>query len=246
MSIKDEILRVYLKNNNKWMSSKKIYNELNKYFIWGENKRGSNGHRNMVNRDLSSRYTDIFEKDTNSKPNKYRIKEEVFSKYEFEISKIKEIQNIDKIINLDKIENIKLEGYEREALIKVRVNQSIFRKNLINLDCKCKICGLNIESLLIASHSKEWKNSSKFEKLDTYNGFLMCPNHDKLYDKHLITFDDEGEIIISKLINTNSRKLLGLDKVLKIQLLPEQKKYVSFHRRKFYEKERLRDVSFLN
>lgn len=48
-----------MRNNNEWMSSESIYNELNKYIKLGENKRGRNGHRNMVNRDLSSRYTFI-------------------------------------------------------------------------------------------------------------------------------------------------------------------------------------------
>lgn len=244
MTIKDEIIKVYIRNDNKWMSSENVYNELNKYIKWGKNKRGSNGHRNMVNRDLSSRYIHIFEKDINSRPNKYRIKEKVLSECKYEISKIEEVERIDKILDINENKSIRLEGYEREALVKVRVNQGIFRKNLINLDCRCKICGLNIENLLIASHTKGWKDSDKFEKLDIYNGFLLCPNHDSLYDKHLITFDDDGYIVISKSINKNNKNLLGLDKVIRIELLQEQKRYVKFHRMKFYEKEKLRDKLF--
>lgn len=245
MSVKDEIVKVYVNNNNKWMSSEQVYNEVDKYIEWGVNKRGYKGHKNMVNRDLSSRYTDIFEKDINTKPNKYRIKEDMLSKYKYEISK-EEIKIIEDILNINDNEYIRLEGYEREVLAKSRVNQGIFRQNLISLDCSCKICGLNIENLLIASHSKEWKNSNKFEKLDVYNGFLLCPNHDSLYDKHLITFDNNGEIIISKSINKDNRRLLGLDKVIKIKILPEQNIYVKFHRKKFYEKEKLRNIAFLN
>lgn len=244
MSIKDEIIKVYIRNNNEWMSSESVYNELNKYVKWGKNKRGHNGHKNMVNRDLSSRYISIFEKDTSSKPNKYRIKEKMLLQYKYEISKMEEVKRIDKILDINK--NLKLEGKEREALVKVRVNQGIFRSNLINLDCRCKICGLNIENLLIASHSKGWKDSNKYEKLDTYNGFLLCPNHDSLYDKHLITFDDNGYILISKSIDKINRNLLRLDKDIKVKLLQEQKKYVKFHRIRFYEKEKLRNTFFLN
>ncbi|MBO7381377.1 MAG: HNH endonuclease, partial [Neisseriaceae bacterium] len=47
---------------------------------------------------------------------------------------------------------------------------------------------------------KPWRKSNDKEKLDINNGLLLCPTHDKLIDKGLITFSENGEIIISELL----------------------------------------------
>ena len=91
--------------------------------------------------------------------------------------------------------------------------------------------------LLIASHIKPWSESSNKEKLDRYNGLLLLPNYDKLFDKHLISFDDDGKIIISSQIKEEEYKVLGIsanDKLFKI--LPENKPYLKIHREIFCSK----------
>ncbi|ARF66915.1 hypothetical protein B7C51_02510 [Paenibacillus larvae subsp. pulvifaciens] len=72
------------------------------------------------------------------------------------------------------------------------------------------MCGVNEPSLLIASHIKLWKYSTNIERLDKYNGLLLCPNHDKLFDQGLITFTDEGKIIISSLLTPKTKNKLKL------------------------------------
>lgn len=85
----------------------------------------------------------------------------------------------------------------RDEYIKIRIGQSKFREALIEKHgCKCAICGLNIKELLIASHIKEYSKCEKNEHLDLKNGLLLCANHDKLFDKHLISFLSNGQIII--------------------------------------------------
>ena len=36
--------------------------------------------------------------------------------------------------------------------------------------------------------------------IDVSNGLLLCPNHDALFDKAIITFDANGKVIISDIL----------------------------------------------
>ena len=65
----------------------------------------------------------------------------------------------------------------------------------------------------------------------------MSPNLDSLFDRHLISFKDSGEIIISKNIDEKDLELLGVDKEMKLRKVYEDMKpYLSRHREVFYEK----------
>jgi predicted restriction endonuclease len=91
-------------------------------------------------------------------------------------------------------------------------------------------------TLLTASHIKPWIESEPKEKLDVDNGFLMCPNHDKLFDKGYITFDDEGNIIISDSLKENDRLFLNVNDKMYIELTEKNKMYLKFHRENVFKK----------
>lgn len=99
------------------------------------------------------------------------------------------------------IEANRITNTEKEQLIKSRIGQSNFKKGLIERECKCKLCGVTNERFLIASHIKPWSDATNEERLDLDNGFLLCPNHDALFDKGFITFTEKGNIVISKQID---------------------------------------------
>lgn len=101
------------------------------------------------------------------------------------------------------ISSLNVEGASKKAIINVRVNQGIFRDELLKRYNKCCLCGMENHTLLIASHIKPWAESGPKEKLDIDNGFLMCPNHDRVFDKGYIIFDDDGKIIISDRLTEN-------------------------------------------
>ncbi|MEF7441682.1 HNH endonuclease [Paenibacillus lautus] len=111
-----------------------------------------------------------------------------------------------------------------------RRGQAVFKKKLIANYTECAICGIDEPSLLIASHIKPWKYSSNLERLDRFNGLLLCPNHDRLFDQGLITFSDNGMIIISKLLTPKTKTLLGLTDNMQIYLVEDHKKYIDWHR----------------
>ncbi len=111
----------------------------------------------------------------------------------------------------------------------------MFRDLLLNRYNRCCLCDVKAPALLIASHIKPWAESEPKEKLDVDNGFLMCPNHDKLFDKGYITFDDNGKIIISDKLIENDKELLNVDSRKHIELTEDNKKYLKFHRENVFK-----------
>lgn len=127
---------------------------------------------------------------------------------------------------------------EKEQLISARIGQGNYRNKLINLWKKCAVSECKMTELLIASHIKPWKESTNKERLDRYNGLLLLPNYDKLFDKGLISFEDNGKIIISPLIKEEEYKVLGIspnDELFKVY--DENKPYLEEHRRIVFHQE---------
>ena len=120
---------------------------------------------------------------------------------------------------------------ERESVVKERIGQGQFRDGLLKAyGHKCMICGLNIKSLLRASHIKAWKDSDNRERLDVNNGLLLCTTHDSLFDSHLISFDCNRKILISKKISNDNKKLLNINDVIRIEYGEKTDKYMQYHR----------------
>lgn len=140
---------------------------------------------------------------------------------------------------ISEIEHVKadeqLTTFEKEAIILSRIGQGRFRDDLIDLwKGSCVISKFNDPRFLIASHIKPWKKSTNNEKIDKYNGLLLLPTYDKLFDLGFISFDDNGIIIISNSL-TNFDKL-GIDEAIKIELKDENKIYLQYHRQEIFKK----------
>lgn len=130
------------------------------------------------------------------------------------------------------------EGEEQEVIVKTRINQDKFRTGLIKkFGCRCCLCGVNFDKLLVASHIKPWAKSDKHEKLDMNNGLLLCPNHDKLFDSGLISFEDDGTIIISDMLDETNRIFMNVDEKMRIKVTADSKGYLKYHREKVLKKD---------
>ncbi|MGE1112982.1 HNH endonuclease [Priestia megaterium] len=125
---------------------------------------------------------------------------------------------------------IVLEKTEKEAIAKVRIGQSIFKRTLLEFEKKCRLCGVSDERFLIASHIKPWSQSNHQERLDVNNGLLLCPNHDFLFDKGYISFEEEGKILISSSLDETAKVFLNVNDKLKIRMTEIQKRYMEWHR----------------
>ena len=84
-----------------------------------------------------------------------------------------------------------------------------------------------------------WRKSNDLERLDVGNGIILSPNLDALFDKHLITFEDDGRIRISKKLSQNHLVDLGITDGLKLrQVLADMFKYLAVHREEFSKSEK--------
>lgn len=125
------------------------------------------------------------------------------------------------------------------AEIKARRGQNIYREGLMKLwNGKCALTGISMPELLVGSHAKAWQYSNNKERLDVYNGFLFEARIDKLFDKYLISFEDNGRILISSRLDDTERRKLGLNSDMHIDgICPRHIEYLKFHREKFYQNE---------
>ncbi len=138
---------------------------------------------------------------------------------------------------IKEIENLGiLSETEKDSIIKSRIGQNVFRDNLVEYWKGCSITEINKNELLIASHIKSWKDSNNFERLDVYNGLLLLPNYDKLFDMGFISFNTEGTIIISNKISETEIKILGIHKNIKlIKVDARHQKYLNYHRENYFK-----------
>lgn len=129
---------------------------------------------------------------------------------------------------------------ERRGLVTSRVGQGYYRQQIIERwGGKCPITGISIKSLLISSHIVPWSESNDEERLDVNNGILLSPIFDALFDKHLISFSDDGLIMISRSIAPDQRSKLGLSESLSIPVSKGMKRYMKRHRKRFKKGQKL-------
>jgi putative restriction endonuclease len=102
-------------------------------------------------------------------------------------------------INLDDLKNI--EGKEKQRLVSVRVNQSLFRKIVLsNFNDQCCITGISQKELIIASHILPW-SKDKNNRLNPKNGLALNTLHDKAFDCGLLTITQDLKIKISPIFH---------------------------------------------
>ena len=126
---------------------------------------------------------------------------------------------------------------EIETLIKARQGQGSFRQKLLKLYPICPLTDLDIQPLLIASHIKPWSKCNNEERLDPFNGLMLAPHIDALFDSGLITFETDGTIKISPKIDLENQKRLGISPDMKLKIEPESQKYFEYHRNHVFQKE---------
>jgi len=124
-----------------------------------------------------------------------------------------------------------LPATEKQAVVKARVGQGTFRQRLIEMWEGCAVTDVRLHNVLRASHIKPWRFSSNSERLDPYNGLLLLPQYDQLFDKGLISFNTNGEIIRSRAIDDIEPAKLGIDVKDKLRTLSKKHlRFLEYHR----------------
>jgi putative restriction endonuclease len=121
---------------------------------------------------------------------------------------------------------------EAERAYKVRIGQDRFREAQLSYwhSC-CPLTGITEPELLRASHIVPWaKCESDAERLNVHNGFLLSSLWDAAFDSGLISFEDDGAVLISPQMKTAARKAINFQSVTRLPLQDEHRSRLQWHR----------------
>ncbi|WP_406626151.1 HNH endonuclease [Acidovorax sp. SDU_ACID1] len=127
---------------------------------------------------------------------------------------------------------------EVEQLVRARRGQGRFRINVLAVEKRCRLTGVELEPFLVASHIKPWAASSDAERLDGSNGLMLAPHVDLLFDHGWISFADDGSVLVA---NSEAAAMLAIwalpgDSFVPIPFTMKQQGYLAFHREHVFRK----------
>jgi len=172
--------------------------------------------------------------------NSSKLDKEIF--HEFIDNWDKLVEESEKLLlryqNIEDITSNYKEGLEQLRLVKTRTNQSFFRQAVLSsYSSKCCLTGIDIPELLIASHIIPWAKNKK-NRLNPQNGLCLNSLHDKAFDRGLITFDKNYQLILSKTIKNKKHKyfieLEGKKMTLPKKFLPKVE-FLEYHNMEIFQ-----------
>lgn len=108
-------------------------------------------------------------------------------------------------------------GREREAVVRVRVNQGFFRASVLAAyNFKCCITGLTIPELLNASHIIPW-SVDLANRVNPRNGLCLNAIHDRAFDRGLLTITPDYRVKLSSSIKSLKGDNTIIDLLLKYE-----------------------------
>jgi len=142
-------------------------------------------------------------------------------------------------LEVEQVSNAITDDIERETtannIVASRKGQGLFKSRVALVEQGCRVTGAKGQKYLIASHIKPWSKSNNIEKLDGYNGLLLSPHIDRLFDKGLISFADDGDLLISKHCDQSIIDAWAIEARNTGSFHDEQKSYLDYHRRNIYK-----------
>jgi len=127
---------------------------------------------------------------------------------------------------------------ERLALVQARRGQGRFRDELWLSWGSCAVTSCRTPRLVHAAHIKPWKQSTNAERLDPCNGLLLLPNLHAALDAGLISFADDGLILISETFPSKDAAAAGIHSKLRLTRVPERtQQYLATHRSTVFKRD---------
>ncbi len=121
---------------------------------------------------------------------------------------------------------------EAERWVVQRVGQNVFRDALMKYwnGC-CPLTGIASPELLRASHIVAWADcDNDAHRLDVHNGLLLSALWDAAFDRGLVSFSDEGEVLYAAGLTETVRAHLGSPMSLAPRLNPCHYSNLARHR----------------
>lgn len=128
----------------------------------------------------------------------------------------------------------KLKPTTREQLVKARLGQGVFRSRVLKLHPVCKVTGMADPRLLRASHIKPWRDCTNVERLDGANGIMLSPHIDALFDLGLISFENDGRMLVRADLPSNVLGQWSIPAALTVSPFDaSQWDYLAWHRKQW-------------
>ena len=124
-------------------------------------------------------------------------------------------------------------GTETMAEVALRAHQRLFANRLGKVwGNTCALTGLAAPRLLHACHIVPYKDASPSEKVNAHNGLLLCAHLHMLMDAHLLSFGDDGTLLVANNLNANVRALVLAPRSTQLRRTPsaEQVAFLRRHR----------------
>lgn len=123
-------------------------------------------------------------------------------------------------------------GKDVERMVLSRLGQGKFRRDVLTLwGNRCCVTGIQLLEVIRASHIRPWKECDPIQKTDPFNGLPLIATLDALFDGGLISFENDGQLIVSSSISSDSRRRLGLNVCEPLPSLADRTRdYLSYHR----------------
>ena len=140
----------------------------------------------------------------------------------------------------EKAEVSDIESTESEAKTKLRKGQDWLRERAMRYwNRRCAVTGVEVPEILEACHIKPWsdKNSTARERLSVENVIILSIHFHRLFDAGLISFADDGKILISEKLSEKDVKILFANRDISLsrQLTAGQKSFLAYHRENIFQ-----------
>ncbi len=103
----------------------------------------------------------------------------------------------------------------------------------MQIEQRCRITRVENPVHLRASHCKPWRDCDNNERLDGENGLLLTPSIDHLFDRGFISFEDNGNLIVSPIAHKPSLERMGvtIDETVNVgRFSSGQRGFLDYHR----------------
>lgn len=141
------------------------------------------------------------------------------------------------------LSNVKIEEFilkkpkDKQDKEKTRKMQAKYRFSLLDIMPSCVISGVADDRILIACHIKPFSKCDEKEEFDENNGIILTPTYHYLFDIGFITFDDNGNLIVSDFLSKLNQKKLHIQTGQKSQIKITKKRqdYLKYHRTDIFQ-----------
>ena len=130
--------------------------------------------------------------------------------------------------------DVEIPETQRLQLAKARIGQGLFRKRVMLVDPRCRVTGVEDSRLLIASHIKPWRDASNSDRINGYNGIMLSPHVDALFDERLISFENDGRMLVHPSLPQDVLARWSIDRHAQVEAFEKQQFVFLEHHRELF------------